>query len=619
MRAVCERYLGESDNAFETLSALIAVAPDFGRAYQEEGHLHFQVGVVDRALASYRRACHFNPALDASWRRQAEIFQAQGNKEEAKKAEEWVRWLKTTPREIVAAMNHLHEGRLLKAEHLARAFLQKNPQNPDGIRVLADIAARLNILDEAEFLLESARVFAPHNDAVTLDYIQILRKRQKYEEALKQAQQLFDRNPEDPVFQSHLAIESMHNDKFEQAFELFDRVLEKIPGDPATLVSRGHALKTYGRHDAAVDSYKAAYASMPDHGDAWFGLANLKTYRFTNDEIGVMRREEASDRLSYQSRIQLCFSLGKALEDENSYAEAFEYYRRGNEMKRVQSRYKAEEMTAELQAQIDCCNTALFEAQEGAGCPAPDPIFIVGLPRAGSTLLEQILASHSQVDGTQELPNILSLAHRLRYRKRISDKSAYPGNLRDFSREQLQAFGERFMEDTRTVRGQAPFFIDKMPNNFRHIALIHLILPNAKIIDARREPMACCFSGFKQLFAEGQEFTYGLREIGAYYREYVKLMRHWDKVLPGKILRVQHEDILDDFEAQVRRMLDFCSLPFEPQCLEFHKTARSVKTASSEQVRRPINTSGVDQWRPFDEFLGPLKEALGPALTEYRA
>jgi tetratricopeptide (TPR) repeat protein len=453
---------------------------------------------------------------------------------------------------------------------------------------------------------------------VRLDYIQILRKRNKIALALEQAKYLHERNPEDPVFQSHLAIESMHNNDFERAFELFDRVLAKMPGDPATLVSRGHALKTFGRQDDAVASYRSAYKSMPEHGDAWFGLANLKTYRFTADEIETMRREEASERLGGQSRIQICFALGKALEDEEQFETSFDYYRRGNEMKRIQSRYDADQMTAELRAQITHCDATLFEKQQGQGHDAPDPIFIVGLPRAGSTLLEQILASHSQIDGTQELPNILALANRLRGRKKASDPSAYPENLHQLEGDQLRQFGEDYIASTRVHRGDAPFFIDKMPNNFRHVALIHLILPNAKIIDARREPMACCFSGFKQLFAEGQEFTYGLREIGQYYRDYVEVMKHWDGVLPGKVLRVHHEDVLDDLEQEVRRILEYCGLPFEAQCLEFYRTKRSVRTASSEQVRQPINKSGVDQWRPFEPFLEPLKTALGPAGLNWR-
>ncbi len=619
IKAVSQRYQDKISLALETLAQLIAIAPDYGRAYQEEGHAYSKQGDHQRALTSFRRACHFNPSLEASWRRQAEILSALGNIAEAQKATQQSNWLVSLPREVAAALNHIHEGRLLNAEQLCRAFLRKNPENVDGMRVLADIAARLNVLGEGEFLLESASLFEPKNISVRLEYIQILRKRQKYAQALEQAQFLYDQNPEDPVFQSHLAIENMHNDEFERAFSLFDQVLEKMPGDPATLVSRGHALKTYGRHDDAVQSYQRAYASMPDHGDAWFGLANLKTYQFTDKEIRVMREQEASDRLSYQSRIQICFSLGKALEDRGDYEKSFSYYERGNKMRRIQSRYDSDQMTGELQAQNEYCTPELFQKQSGKGFDVLDPIFIVGLPRAGSTLLEQILATHSLVDGTQELPNILALAHRLRGRKKATDQSQYPQILHELDTDQLRDLGEKFIEETHIHRGDAPFFIDKMPNNFRHIALIHLILPNAKIIDARRDPMSCCFSGFKQLFAEGQEFTYGLDQVGQYYRDYIALMRHWDEVLPGKILRVHHEDVLDDLEGQVRRMLEFCNLPFEPACLEFHKTERSVRTASSEQVRRPISKSGIDQWRPFEPYLGPLKAALGSALTEYRA
>ncbi|WP_427966539.1 tetratricopeptide repeat-containing sulfotransferase family protein [Altererythrobacter sp.] len=618
LKAVVLRFQGKQEDALEALDAIKAVAPEFGRAHQEEGHIHYRAGRIDQALNAYRRACHFNPSLTASWDRQAELFQRVGNQAEARKCAEQVRWLKQLPPPVLAAMNHIHEGRLIKAEEMCRAFLQHNPKHVDAMRMLADIGARLNVMEDAAFLLESAVAFEPEHVSARLEYIQILRKQQRYEAALEQAQTLYERNPEDPVFQSNLAIESMHNNRFERAFELFDKVLEKQPGDPTTLTSRGHALKTFGKHDDAVESYRRAYRSMPEHGDAWFGLANLKTYRFTDDEVALMKREEASDRLSYNSRAQVCFSLGKAFEDRKEYEEAFEYYRRGNELKRVQSRYDADQMTEEFAAQREICNAELVEKQGGKGFEAPDPIFIVGLPRAGSTLLEQIIASHSQVDGTLELPNILSLAHRLRRRKQVTDESQYPQILHELTAEQLREFGEKFIEDTRIHRAGAPFFIDKMPNNFRHIALIKLILPNAKIIDARREPMACCFSGFKQLFAEGQEFTYGLEQVGRYYHDYVHLMRHWHEVLPGQILHVQYEDVVSDTEAQVRRILDFLGLPFEESCIEFHKTERVVRTASSEQVRQPINTRGLEAWKPFEPWLDPLKLALGDVREDYK-
>ncbi|MEM8725932.1 MAG: sulfotransferase, partial [Pseudomonadota bacterium] len=423
------------------------------------------------------------------------------------------------------------------------------------------------------------------------------------------AEALHDRDPDNPLFQSRLAIECIQVGQYERAFDLFDRVLEKLPNDHATLTSRGHGLKTTGRQDEAIASYRAAIAVKPDHGDAYYALANLKTYRFEDSEIAAMREQAEQSDLAFMDRVHLAFALGKALEDRGDYEASFSSYDEGNRLKRAQTRYSADRMSEELERQRETCTPELFEKQAGKGHTAPDPIFILGLPRAGSTLLEQILASHSQIDGTLELPNILALAHRLRGRK--AGHSQYPQVVHDLSAEQLAQFGESFIEETRVHRTGAPFFIDKMPNNFRHIGLIHLILPNAKIIDARRAPMDCCFSGFKQLFAEGQEFTYGLTEIGRYYSDYIQLMEHWDRVLPGKVLRVQHEDVLDDVEAQTRRMLDYLELPFEERCLAFHKTDRAVRTASSEQVREPINRKGQDAWKPFEPWLGDLKAALG--------
>ncbi|MCR9267464.1 MAG: sulfotransferase, partial [Alphaproteobacteria bacterium] len=487
----------------------------------------------------------------------------------------------------------------------------------EGMRLLAELGNRFGVLEDADFLLESAIEFDPDNPQLRLDHIQILRKRQKFEAALAQARHLYETEPDNPLFQSHFAIESMQTGHYQRALDLFDQVLERLPQDPATHTSRGHALKTLGRQDEAVAAYRRAYSAQPDYGDAWYGLANLKTYRFTDEEIAGMQAQEASPDLTFANRIHLCFALGKAFEDRKDYDASFAYYERGNALKKLQTRYTAEQMDEELEAQASLCTPDLFAKQGGKGCDAPDPIFIVGLPRAGSTLLEQILASHSQVDGTLELPNILALSHRLRGRNR-SDRTRYPRILNELEADQLRELGEDYIENTRIHRAGAPFFTDKMPNNFRHIGLIKLILPNAKIIDARREPMACCFSGFKQLFAEGQEFTYGLEEVGRYYRGYVELMEHWDRVLPGEILRVQYEDVVADLETQVRRILDFCGLPFEQACLDFHATERAVRTASSEQVRQPINTKGIEQWRHFEAHLDPLKQALGPALETYR-
>lgn len=612
LAAVASRYLGKHSDAEKHLGALHQAMPEYGRAWQEEGHLALALGDKTKALEAFARATRFNPALTASWREQAKLLSATGRNAEAAAANAQLERLSSLPRELIAVANHLHEGRLLRAEEICRHFLRSNPKNVEGMRLLAKIGIELGILDDAEFLLESAVAFEPDNIQLKLDYTDVLRRRQKFGKARAQAQALHDSDPCNPMFQSQLAIESMQTGDYDRAFELFDAVLVKLPRDPATLTSKGHALKTLGQTDEAITSYQAAVSAKPDHGDAYYALANLKTYKFENSEIDAMRAQAARPDLAFMDRVHLSFALGKALEDREDYEASFKHYDEGNALKRAQTRYSADAMSRELAAQKSACTADLFAKHEGTGYDAPDPIFILGLPRAGSTLLEQILASHSQIDGTLELPNILALAHRLRGRK--AGQSRYPEILHELTAEQLTTFGEQFIEQTRIHRQGAQFFIDKMPNNFRHIGLINLILPNAKIIDARRDPMDCCFSGFKQLFAEGQEFTYGLEEVGRYYADYVDLMDHWDAALPGKVLRVQHEDVLDDVEAQTRRMLDFIGVPFEDACLEFHKTDRAVRTASSEQVRQPINRKGQDAWKPFEPWLKPLKQALAGTL-----
>ena len=607
--AVAARYLKRFSDAEDYQNRLRAISPEYGRAWQEAGHLAVARNRPEAAIAAYARAVRFNPALDASWRELARLQAAAGRDAEARAASLQQQRIAALPRELLAVTNHLHEGRLLRAEEICRHYLRMHPRDTEGMRLLAQIGIRQGIFDDAEFLLESAVTFAPDDIQLRLDYIDALHRRQKFERSREEAEALHARDPDNPVFQSHLAIESMQTGDYDRAFELFDQVLEKLPHDPATLTSRGHALKTMGKQPEAVESYRAAFAAKPDQGDAYYALANLKTYSFTDAEMAAMREQAARPDLAFMDRVHIAFALGKAYEDRGEYAESFAHYREGNDLKRTQTRYSADAMSAELARQREVCTADLFARHEGDGHPAPDPIFILGLPRAGSTLLEQILASHSQVDGTLELPNILALAHRLRGRK--AGASRYPDILGDLSGEQLADFGRQFIEDTRIHRQGAPFFIDKMPNNFRHIGLIHLILPNATIIDARRDPMDCCFSGFKQLFAEGQEFTYGLEQIGRYYADYVDLMEHWDEVLPGRVLRVRHEDVLDDLEGQTRRMLDHIGLPFEEQCLAFHETRRAVRTASSEQVRQPITRAGQGAWKPYEAWLDPLKAALG--------
>ena len=575
---------------------------------------------IDAALNSYSQATLINPALEASFRCQIEILRVVNRPELAirlAELEQQLKELQATPPPLIAVTDLISQGKLVKAEKLCKAFMLKNPKHIEGMRLLADIGMRLGVLDDAEFLLESAVEFSPQSTKARIDYIQVLRKQQKYQAALAHAKILIEQDPDNPQFQSVFAVESMQSGDYETALATFDSILEILPEEPVTLTSRGNALKTQGKKDEAIDSYRRAIKKYPAHGEAYYSLANLKLFSFTDKEITAMESQENNPSVSYMGRVYLDFALGKAYEDMGNFDKAFSYYERGNSSKRSQSRYKSEDLTTEFHAQADVFNESFVEANIDVGFKAADPIFIVGLPRSGSTLLEQILASHSKVDGTMELPNILSLAQKLRRGEKMSGTSHYPSVLETLDSETLTAFGESYIGDTRVHRGNAPFFIDKMPNNFRHIGLINLILPNAKIIDARRHPMGCCFSAFKQLFHEGQEFSYGLKEVGTYYRDYADLMDHWDKVFPGQVLRVQYEEVVADLDSQVRRILDYCGLEFEESCINFHETDRSVRTPSSEQVRQPIYQSGVEQWKNFESNLDPLKQALGPVLERY--
>jgi len=620
MSALCYRYLQQFDKAQSFLDQLKRYSPDHSRCHQEQGHLYRAGGQQDLALVAYQRACQLNPALEASWRAQLDILSRQGHAQgpQAQQVAAQLERLKNLPKALVAVSDLIAQGKLIKAEEICRKVLKKAPRHIEAMRLLAEIGTRLGSLDDAEFLLESALAFAPADTQVRIDYSQILRKRQKFEAALAQAKILLESEPANLQFQSLYAIEAMQTGGYDRALELFDNILTKLPGDPITLTSKGHALKTCGRQQEAIISYQTAIESRPQHCEAYYSLANLKTYVFSKAELAAMQEQQDNPQLSHMERVHLSFALGKAFEDLADFPRSFSYYQQGNQLKKASSGYSADKMTEELAGQQAFYSQSFFEKNSGSGHVAADPIFIVGLPRSGSTLLEQILSSHSQVDGTLELPNILSLVQRLRRAGASASQHNYPFNVDDLTPAQLEEFGQQYIRDTQIHRGSAAFFTDKMPNNFRHIGLIQTILPNAKIIDARRHPMACCFSGYKQLFAEGQEFSYQLSDIAQYYRDYDQLMTHWDRVLPGKVLRVHYEDVVDDLEAQVRRMLDFCHLPFEPQCLAFHKTERQVRTASSEQVRQEVNRKGLDQWQQFSQPLSGLSAQLQDLVADYR-
>ena len=616
LKAVCLRFQRRFDDARRELEQLLEREPENGRALQECAHLARDTGQLEEAVHHYGAALRANPALVASYRHRLELLTGLGRDAEARATAAQLERLQSLPAALVAVTDLLAQGRIIQAEKLCRQFLRETPHHPEAMRLLADIGVRLGALEEAQFLLESACELEPDNTLLRIDLVRVLSKRQRFDESLAQAQKLTQSQPDNLQFRSLQAIEELQLGHYARAIAGFDAILEQLPGDAATLTSRGHALKTCGRTDEAIASYEKA-AQQAQHGEAWYALANLKTYRFSAAQIERMQHLAGRSGTGLMERIYLAFALGKAQEDRGDYAASFTHYARGNALKRGQLRYRGERFTAEVEAQCATLDRALLEAHAGSGCTDPDPIFIVGMPRAGSTLLEQILAAHSQVQGTRELPNILSLAQRLRRRRAgAGARPGYPAVIRELDAQTLRRLGQDYIEQTRIHRDGTPFFIDKMPNNFRHIGLIHLILPNARIIDARRDPMACCFSNFQQLFAEGQEFSYDLEDLGHYYRDYVRLMEHWDSVLPGRVYRLQHERLLDDFEGELRRLLDYLELPFEEQCLHFYASERAVRTPSSEQVRRPLYREGMDKWQNYAPWLNPLREALGPCLPE---
>ncbi len=607
--AVSERYLGKIEAALDTLRQLERIHPGFSRLHQERGHCLLAARDPRAAIQAYLAAVSINVALPASWKALEVLFRSAGQIDAAQNAAAHVAKLATLHPAVVAARGLFSDGEIATAEHIIREYLKSRPDDIEGMRLLAQIGVKLDVLDDAEFLLESVLLFAPDYHLARYDYVQVLLQRHQHVKALEECKRLLSTEPQNRNYRTVYATACVALGQYDEALAEYRELLVDAPNAASIHLSIAHALKTLGRQQEAIDSYRAAAEAAPGFGDAYWSLANLKTYRFSEDEIARMRNHETLASTPLVDRYHLCFALGKAFEDSADYERSFGYYERGNALKHGEIRFRLDPIKRNARMQMAVCTSQFFKARQGYGCSRPDPIFIVGLPRAGSTLLEQILASHSKVEGTMELADIPRLVNALSGRS--NESNPYPTLLPGLSAERCAELGEKYLADTQIYRTSRPFFIDKMPNNFRHIGLIHLILPNAKIIDARREPMACCFSNFKQLFASGQEFTYSIEDIARYYRMYIELMGHWNAVLPGKILKVQHEDLVDDLEGNVRRMLDFCGLDFEPACLEFHKTERSVRTASSEQVRMPIFKEGLDHWRNFEPWLGPLRTALG--------
>jgi len=608
--AANQRCLNRIHEALKTLQRLEQQHARFSLLYQERGYCFMTLQDAPRAIDAFLRGVDINPALAASWSMLERLYRITGDLRNAATAAGRVSSLKRLAPEVVQAGRLFSDGDLSAAENILRPYLLKCSDDAEALRLLARIEHQCDALDDAESLLEAALKLAPNYIAARLDLARVLIDRQKYLRAREEIDSLLSLEPANKDYLSLYAAACVGLGEHEPAITLYRQLLAASPESADLYVSLGHSLKTVGRRKEATESYQMAAAVRPSFGDAWWSLANLKTYRCSENEIAHMRAEEAAPASNPVDRYHLCFALGKAFEDRNEYAESWQFYERGNALKRAESRYHPDIAETNTRQQIEVCTAQFFAERVGVGVPDPDPIFMVGLPRSGSTLIEQILASHSRVEGTQELAEIQRIV--------LGMRGKYPGVLAELAPEDFRGLGQSYMTDTRGYRQHKPFFIDKMPNNFRHIGLVHLMLPNAKIIDVRREPMACCFSNLKQLFARGQEFTYSIGDIARYYRTYLELMRHWDAVLPGRILRVRYEDLVEDLEGNVGRILEFCGLEFEPACVEFYKTKRGVRTASSEQVRQPIFRDALLQWRNYEPWLGPLKDSLDDALIRYR-
>jgi tetratricopeptide (TPR) repeat protein len=590
--ATARRRSGNPVAALAVLEPLLRAQSKWAAAHFEHGLALAAAGRGDEAIHALRRTVDLKPEHTEAWRFLADHLLAIGDSEGGDAA--YARHIQCSTRNplLQQAAVAMIKNEIPKAERLLKTHLKQAPTDVAAIRMLAEVAVRCGHDEDAEKLLVRCLELAPGFSAARYNYAVLLHRQNKLSEALAEIERLLAIDPRSPSYRNLCAV----------------------------IISRIGEYGRSGRQDEGINAYRQSIALAPDFGEAYWSLANLKTFRFRETELSAMHARLARTELDDVNRLHIHFALGKACEDAGDYAQSFEHYAKGNALRRASQRYDADLNSARVKRLKLNLTRNFFSERAGSGCDAPDPIFIVGMPRSGSTLLEQILSSHSAVEGTMELPEIIGMAKDLREQADSDEIAAYGEVLASMSATALRELGQRYIERTRIRRKtDRPFFIDKMPNNFLHIGMIQLVLPNAKVIDARRHPLACCFSNFKQCYARGQRFSYGLPDMGRFYHDYVELMAHFDEVLPGRIHRVIYERTVEDTEAEVRNVLAYCGLPFEPGCLRFFENERAVRTASSEQVRQPIYRDGVDQWRHYEEWLDPLKMALGSVLDAYPA
>ncbi len=606
--------------AAEQAYEILKVVPNHAPAVFLLARANARLGRGDEAIDAFRKTVKLQPDHPDAWRLLADHLMAVGDTEGADSA--YGRHVKASTRNpvLLRAAVAMVKNDIPRAEALLKSHLTKAPTDVPAIRMLAEVAVRCGRDDDAEKLLERCLELAPNFAPARYNYAMLLHKLNDSARALPEIERLLAAEPRHPGYRNFHAVILSRLGEFKRASHIYAELLREYPSQAKVWLSFGHTLKTDGKLKEGVGAYRRSIAIDPAFGEAYWSLANLKTFRFGPADVTAMNAKLTEPALSDVNRLNFHFALGKAYEDAGEWALSFDHYARGNALQHSRFPYNPDHNTERLRRLKETFSRAFFEARAGSGDPSPDPIFIVGLPRAGSTLIEQILSSHSAVEGTMELPEIISIARELRGQAESEAIGAYTEVLASLDAGKLRGLGERFVTQTRIYRKTArPYFIDKMPNNFLHIGMIHLVLPHAKIIDARRHPLACCFSNFKQHYATGQRFAYDLTGLGRYYCDYVDLMAHFDEVLPGRIHRIIYEQMVEDTEGEVRRLLDYCGLPFEEGCLRFFETDRAIRTPSSEQVRQPIYREAVDQWRHYETWLDPLKDALGPVLTAFPA
>lgn len=609
---IARRIGGNLEGSLQVLMPLARAQPGWAPPAYEVGVALGLAGRRKEAVEWLRRAVQLKADIGEGWRLIAEHLLALGDPAGADAAHANHLIAATRDERLAAPATALLNNRVAEAEALLRAHLTANPTDVVAIRMQADVATRMRRTAVAEQMLAYCLELAPGYVAARYDHAKALHRLNRPAEALAEIEQLLAREPHNPAFRNLQGAILTEIGRHEEAEAVYRGLTSDFPDNAGHWTRLGHSLRMTGQRDDAVAAYRRAVQLAPEHGEAYWSLANLKTVDFTPAEITAMRAQVARADLPEADRIHLRFALGKALEDAAEYGESFRHYVEGNRLRRASHPYSADRTTEFVRRSIATFTRDFLSERRGWGCAVADPIFVVGLPRSGSTLVEQILASHSAVEGTSELLHVEALAWSLAA-SRTGAPAGYPELLADLGAEQFRELGERYLEQTRIHRRtDAPFFVDKLPNNWQHTGFIHLMLPNAKIVDVRRDPMGCCFSCFKQHFAFGQEFAYDLRDLGRYFRDYVDMMAHFDAVLPGRVHRVDYRALVEDTEAEVRRLLDHCGLPFEAACLRFHENKRAVRTPSSEQVRSPVFRDALEQWRNYEPWLGPLRETLGP-------